>query len=247
MNIETIIREHLRWKIAFRIALLKRQHVDFHKAGASLDCELGKWIKNDGGKRYGGNEHFQEMVSQHEQFHTQAAAAAQYMNNEDFFHAEMLMEENSAYATASAAIILNLHRLKSDTKSHLPVQMTDNVRDREAINVAIHDHIREKMRLLKAIHESHLDHDQIDVQKKCGLYRWIDARRANKNNEFNIDLIDSTHNEYHALVHGVVSLLKENKIHDARRVLLENESELNQKAFSLEKILIDLKMKVTHA
>jgi hypothetical protein len=112
MNLDTAVAAHAEWKTKLRVYIGKHDHsLEAGKVGADDGCELGKWMKGEGGK-YASLPDFVALKAEHAKFHKAAAAVVAAVNANELQKAEQLIANGSAYATVSTAVVGLIQKVK---------------------------------------------------------------------------------------------------------------------------------------
>jgi len=78
------------------------------------ECELGKWLYEEGKIKYGKLGAYTELISSHAAFHKVAGKVVQAINAKDYKHAEHLLSQDGEYATASHLVHSAILKIKQE-------------------------------------------------------------------------------------------------------------------------------------
>lgn len=71
LNFKTALEAHIKWKLRLQGVIdgSGTEALDPRVVAQDNQCALGKWIYGQGGKDYGSNPEFKELVAAHTHFH----------------------------------------------------------------------------------------------------------------------------------------------------------------------------------
>jgi Chemoreceptor zinc-binding domain len=71
LNFKTALEAHIKWKVRLMGVVdgTGTEVLDPRVVAQDNQCALGKWIYGQGGKEYGSNAEFKELVAAHTNFH----------------------------------------------------------------------------------------------------------------------------------------------------------------------------------
>ena len=117
MNFDEMILAHTRWKMRFRgFILAPKEELDGAIVGRDDQCEMGKWIHNEG-KKHAGLSEYETVKTVHADFHVAAAAVVSEVRAGSLGKAlAMLDHVSGAFGRASARRVAAIAALK-DTLS----------------------------------------------------------------------------------------------------------------------------------
>ena len=112
LNFKTALESHIRWKMQLLgvIDATGSEVFDPRIVAQDNQCALGKWIYGQGGKDYGNNAEFKELVAAHNNFHKCAGHVLDL--SLDGKHTQAKQDvEGGAFAKASQETSRHLLRL----------------------------------------------------------------------------------------------------------------------------------------
>ncbi len=112
LNFKTALEAHIKWKMRLTGVVdgTGTEVLDPRIVSKDNQCALGKWIYGQGGKDYGNNMEFKELVSAHADFHKCAGHVLDLALDGKTDDARQEIE-GGAYARASLATSRHLMRL----------------------------------------------------------------------------------------------------------------------------------------
>lgn len=112
MDFDEVVGTHSKWKRKLRHYVAKHDG-SLRPADVSLDhkCVLGQWIYGEGAK-YSSLPEYARLKYEHARFHSIAAEVVKKANSGESVSAEMAPCSNSAFSTASAAIVIAIMAMK---------------------------------------------------------------------------------------------------------------------------------------
>lgn len=117
MDLDSAFEKHGVWIEQFCTAIFDRNSLNAGTYDKDDNCELGKWLYGEGKKQYGKLNTYNNLISNHAEFHKVAMKVAQSINAKDYKSAEELLGENGEYVLASQAVHQAIIKLKDE--SHL--------------------------------------------------------------------------------------------------------------------------------
>lgn len=112
MDFDEAVCAHTKWKRKLRHYVNKHDG-SLLPADVSLDhkCVLGQWIYGEGAT-YSSLPEYTKLKYEHARFHAVAAEMVKKANSGESVSAEMAPCSNSAFSTASAAIVIAIMAMK---------------------------------------------------------------------------------------------------------------------------------------
>jgi methyl-accepting chemotaxis protein len=110
-SLDRAIAAHERWKSTLREAAIYHIKLDANKIERDDVCELGCWLHGDG-KKHQAKLEFTALVLAHKAFHIQASRVAKTINAGQTEKAQVMLEKDSAFYTATNKTLAAIHRLK---------------------------------------------------------------------------------------------------------------------------------------
>ncbi|MBY0464616.1 MAG: PAS domain-containing protein, partial [Burkholderiales bacterium] len=95
VDFDKVIAAHQQWRVTLRNAVLKNKKLDADTIRRDDCCALGKWIYGGGGKRWGREPLFVELVKHHKTFHQEAGKVADAINASNMAQAAKMMENQT--------------------------------------------------------------------------------------------------------------------------------------------------------
>ncbi|GAA5786931.1 hypothetical protein GCM10007860_31720 [Chitiniphilus shinanonensis] len=117
MDLNVALKAHGEWRLKFRIAIGKQQHLDARHIAADDCCPLGQWLHGEARKHFSDLPAYTECLRQHALFHREAAKVANSINAKRYREAEVMLLPGSAYAQHSTAFGVAVIRLRSQLYS----------------------------------------------------------------------------------------------------------------------------------
>ncbi|MBF0286423.1 MAG: CZB domain-containing protein [SAR324 cluster bacterium] len=90
IEIATTRMEHIRWVEQIKAALQKGK---LPQMANYCDCELGKWLDEQGKKKYGHLKEMQGLEEKHREFHQTADELIKLFENRNYDSAEIMLRE----------------------------------------------------------------------------------------------------------------------------------------------------------
>jgi len=112
-NADQMILAHSRWKTRLKAAIEKKEPIESRLAGRDDQCELGKWLANEG-KKYAHLSEYVTLKRLHAKFHStipEVVAQARISPA----HALELLSSSGAFGRASADCINAIVALRQST------------------------------------------------------------------------------------------------------------------------------------
>lgn len=112
LDFSSAIEAHLRWKmrLADYIAGKSEENLDPETIGQDDKCILGQWIYDVGGRNFGNEPGFNELVETHARFHKCAAEVVRKVDADQRDVAKQMISQGD-YARASMLVIRQLSSL----------------------------------------------------------------------------------------------------------------------------------------
>ena len=110
-DIKAFTSAHLKWKTRLRDAIRSGETFDLGTVRRDDCCDLGKWLHGPGGKRWGHQPGFTQLMSTHATFHQEAGRVAEAANRGDASQVARLLDVGSAFSQATQATVLALKAL----------------------------------------------------------------------------------------------------------------------------------------
>ncbi len=105
MDFDSAILAHSQWKRRLRDAIDKNESIDAAETANDDQCELGKWIRGDGGKTYGADPVFGQLRDDHAGFHRIAADVAESVNQGDRARVDEMLGVSGPFSKCSAKVV----------------------------------------------------------------------------------------------------------------------------------------------
>ncbi len=119
VDFDKVIAAHQQWRVTLRNAALKGKKLDADTLRRDDCCTLGKWIYGGGGKRWGQQPLFTELVKQHKAFHQEAGRVADAINSGALDKAQKMMEGGTAFVEAGHQVTQTVRQLRA-VSQHSP-------------------------------------------------------------------------------------------------------------------------------
>ena len=110
-DIKAFTSAHLKWKTRLRDAIRSGETFDLGTVRRDDCCDLGKWLHGPGGKRWGHQPGFTQLMSTHATFHQEAGRVAEAANRGDAPQVARLLDIGSGFSQATQATVLALKAL----------------------------------------------------------------------------------------------------------------------------------------
>jgi Chemoreceptor zinc-binding domain len=114
MNLESATAKHAEWKLKFRAAIMNNETLDTVTIAKDNCCDLGKWLYGEGKSKFSGLSSYNECVSKHAVFHSEAAKVAVAISLRKYAEAEAMLASGTGYSAASSAVGVAILKLKKD-------------------------------------------------------------------------------------------------------------------------------------
>ena len=114
MDLDAAIGAHAEWKTKLRSAAEKGEALDVVTISRDNNCPLGKWLHGEAKAKYGSLSHYQECVSTHAHFHSEAGKIAAAVNQRKF--SESMIGNGSAFLDASSKVGVAILKLKKEAR-----------------------------------------------------------------------------------------------------------------------------------
>jgi hypothetical protein len=71
LNFKEALEAHMKWKLRLKAVIdgTSSESLDVSKVSCDDQCDLGKWIKSEGGRQFESNPEFKSVVEAHTHFH----------------------------------------------------------------------------------------------------------------------------------------------------------------------------------
>lgn len=112
MDLDKAVQTHVGWKMKFRSAIAKHEHLDAATILKDDCCEVGKWLHSSGKMALGGKAEFGKALTAHKAFHAEAGKIAQLINAKKYDEAEKQLGAGTSYTHASNSVSSALIALK---------------------------------------------------------------------------------------------------------------------------------------
>lgn len=113
MNFDDAIFAHSSWKMKLAKYLARPDHsLKVAEVASDKECALGKWLHSEGLK-YSHLPEFKKLVSEHAQFHKEAANVVARADAGQNVTEEVALCANSAFGHASSSVVRTLQKVKS--------------------------------------------------------------------------------------------------------------------------------------
>lgn len=111
INLTDAINAHIKWKIRLQDYLsgISQEKLDPMVICRDDQCVLGKWIHGPALKHLHGDATFQQLCSDHAQFHSVAGNVVRHVHASEYVKAVALME--GEYKRSSRKVVLALNKL----------------------------------------------------------------------------------------------------------------------------------------
>jgi hypothetical protein len=112
MDLDAAIGAHAEWKLKLRSAAEKKESLDVATISGDNNCPLGKWLHGEAKTKYGSLPHYQDCVSNHAHFHSEAGKVAAMVNQGKF--SEQIIGSGSPFGDASGKVGVAIVKLKKE-------------------------------------------------------------------------------------------------------------------------------------
>ena len=113
VDFDKVIAAHQQWRVTLRNAALKGKKLDADTIRRDDCCALGKWVYGGGGKRWGGQPLFTELVKQHKSFHQEAGKVADAINSGALEKAQQMIESGTVFVEAGHRVTHTIRQLRA--------------------------------------------------------------------------------------------------------------------------------------
>jgi aerotaxis receptor len=103
---------HQEWRVMLRNAVQRKLSVNADEMRRDDCCKLGKWLHGPGGKRWGHEPVFTQLVKVHRDFHKEAGKVADTIMKRQYEQADKQMEPGTPFAEASKVVAQMLKQLR---------------------------------------------------------------------------------------------------------------------------------------
>ncbi len=103
-DLDYAIQEHSAWKTKFRDFLNGKTSLNVQSIGETDQCKFGQWLEGEG-KRLLPQQHLDEIVKLHTEFHRIAAEVIRKIKQKDFAGARSDIAAEGAFNQASLALV----------------------------------------------------------------------------------------------------------------------------------------------
>lgn len=111
-NFDQAIDAHRAWKVKLRQAIAHQETLDANTICRDDRCPLGQWLHGAGGRRWGAQPIFTQLLDKHAQFHQTAGGVARTINAGQYREAETLISAGSAFSDVSLEVTTLLTQAK---------------------------------------------------------------------------------------------------------------------------------------
>jgi aerotaxis receptor len=122
VDFDKVIAAHQQWRVTLRNAVLKNKKLDADTIRRDDCCALGKWIYGGGGKRWGREPLFTELVKHHKTFHQEAGKVADAINASNMAQAAKMMENQTPFVESGHNVTHTIRQLRGMTTGAAPAQ-----------------------------------------------------------------------------------------------------------------------------
>jgi methyl-accepting chemotaxis protein len=103
---------HQLWKDKLHEAVAEQLQLDVAIICCEDGCDLGKWLRTDGKRRYGNKPDFTNLLKRHREFHQVAGHVAMAINGNEYRDARAMLGERSQFAYASIEVSVAIMKFK---------------------------------------------------------------------------------------------------------------------------------------
>lgn len=118
VDFDKVIAAHQQWRVTLRNAVLKNKKLDADTLRRDDCCALGKWIYGGGGKRWGREPLFSELVKFHKTFHQEAGKVADAINASNLSQASKMMENETPFVESGHNVTHTIRQLRALAEGH---------------------------------------------------------------------------------------------------------------------------------
>ena len=122
VDFDNVIAAHQQWRVTLRNAVLKNKKLEADTIRRDDCCTLGKWIYGGGGKRWGHEPLFTELVKHHKTFHQEAGKVADAINANNLAQATKMMENQTPFVVAGHNVTHTIRQLRAMSSGAAPAQ-----------------------------------------------------------------------------------------------------------------------------
>ena len=116
-NFDQAIDAHRAWKVKLRQAIASKATLDADTICRDDRCPLGQWLHGAGGRRWGTQPIFTQLLDKHAQFHQTAGSVARTINAGQYSEAESLISAGSNFSDVSLEVTTLLTQAKRSLAS----------------------------------------------------------------------------------------------------------------------------------
>jgi hypothetical protein len=116
MDLNTAIQTHGEWKLKLRGAIQKKEQLDPATIAADHKCTLGQWLHGPAKSQYGALKSYQDCVTRHAAFHSEASKVAVAINKAEYAAATAMLDAGTPYTAASSAVGAAIMALKREVQ-----------------------------------------------------------------------------------------------------------------------------------
>ncbi|MFN3567165.1 MAG: methyl-accepting chemotaxis protein, partial [Burkholderiaceae bacterium] len=111
------VEAHRAWKVKLRQAITKKEKLDAATIRRDDCCALGQWLHGEGGRRWGTQPAFVDLLGKHRDFHHAAGEVAETINRGAYEAAARLLGAGSRFAQASNDTVAAIQRAQREVRS----------------------------------------------------------------------------------------------------------------------------------
>jgi aerotaxis receptor len=115
-DFDAAIDRHMQWKTTLRNAALHGEQLDAAKISRDDCCPLGQWLHDDGGRHWGRQPRFTELLKHHAHFHKAAGKVAEAVNQGNQDLAQGLMGSGSVFVDATQSVVMSIKALQAEMR-----------------------------------------------------------------------------------------------------------------------------------
>lgn len=113
IDFDKVIAAHQQWRVTLRNAALKGTPLDASTLTRDDCCALGQWIYGAGGRRWGHEPVFNDLLGHHKRFHTEAGKVADLINSGHLSEAEQQMGPGTPFVNAGHDVTQTIRQLRA--------------------------------------------------------------------------------------------------------------------------------------
>ena len=117
VDFDKVIAAHQQWRVTLRNAALQGKKLDADTIRRDDCCALGKWIQGGGGKRWGTQALFTDLVRFHKTFHQEAGKVADAINNGQLDKARQMIDNGTAFVDAGHHVTQAIRELRTESQA----------------------------------------------------------------------------------------------------------------------------------